>query len=257
MFGEKNDPFSVENEANHKAFLDAFINQINNKNSRSQLNETLKIIILKILEKRNNDAVIADYFYNLIAEDFGVSKTWETITSGTGKYLDSKVVKLLNAIIDIVQDQGFERFYLLVDEFEDITSGRLTKKESDSYAYNLRALIDKNRRWCLLLALTRTALEDIRKISPPLADRLTDREINIERLSAEQFRRLVTNYLNLSREPSESFDPFTEEALNIVNKSSGELPRLALRKLHFLIERAADEKNCELIEDNFVNTHLQ
>lgn len=257
MFGNDSDPFSTENEANHKAFLDAFIKQINNKNARSQLNETLKIIILKIFEKRNNDAVIADYFYNLIAEDFGVSKTWETITAGTGKYLDNKVVKLLNAIIDIVQDQGFERFYLLVDEFEDITSGRLTKKESDSYAYNLRALIDKERRWCLLLALTRTALEDIRKISPPLADRLTDREINIERLSAEQFRKLVTNYLNLSRESNNSLEPFTEKALNAVNKASGELPRLALRKLHFLIERAADEQDCKLIDEEFVKTHLQ
>ena len=257
MFGDDLDPFSVENEANHKAFLDAFINQINNKQARAKLNETLKTIILKILEKRNNDAVIADYFYNLIAEDFGVSKTWETITSGSGKYLDKKVVKLLNAIIDIIQDQGFERFYLLVDEFEDITSGRLTKKESDSYAYNLRALIDKERRWCLLIALTRTALEDIRKISPPLADRLTDREINIERLSAERFRKLVKNYLNLSRESNESFVPFTEEALNLVNKSSGELPRLALRKLHFLVERAADESNCKIIDEEFVNNHLQ
>ena len=118
-------------------------------------------------------------------------------------------------------------------------------------------MIDKERRWCLLIALTRTALEDIRKISPPLADRLTDREINIERLSAEQFRKLVTNYLNLSRESNESFVPFTEEALNLVNKSSGELPRLALRKLHFLVERAADESNCKIIDEEFVNNHLQ
>lgn len=52
MFGDENDPFSVENEANHKAFLDAFLNQINNKKSRSELNETLKTIILQILEKK-------------------------------------------------------------------------------------------------------------------------------------------------------------------------------------------------------------
>lgn len=163
----------------------------------------------------------------------------------------------MNAIIDIVRDQGFDRFYLLVDEFEDITSGRLTKKESDSYAYNLRALIDKERRWCLLIALTRTALEDIRKISPPLADRLTDREINIQRLSADQFRKLVINYLNLSRDSSETYEPFTEEALDLVNKSSGELPRLALRKLHFILERAADEKDIKLIDVDFAKSHLQ
>ena len=257
MFGKSNDPFSIENEANHKAFLDAFIKQINSRSKRAELNNTLKHIILSILEERNQDAVIADYFYNLISEDFGISKTWETITSGSGKYLNNKVVKLLNAIIDIVQDQGFERFYLLVDEFEDITSGRLTKKESDTYAYNLRALIDKERRWCLLIALTRTALEDIQKISPPLADRLTDREINIERLSTAQMKILVLNYLNLSRENSDSLTPFTEEAIQMVNKITGELPRLALRKLYFLLERAADSESINEIDVKFVEANLQ
>lgn len=257
MFGPSIDPFSVENEANHKAFLEAFIKQINSKTKRAELNNTLKHIILRILEQKNEDGVIADYFYNLISEDFGISKTWETITSGSGKYLNNKVVKLLNAIIDIIQDQGFERFYLLVDEFEDITSGRLTKKESDTYAYNLRALIDKERRWCLLIALTRTALEDIRKISPPLADRLTDREINIERLSTTQMKTLVLNYLNLSRENSDSLRPFTEEAIQLVNKATGELPRLALRKLYFLLERAADSNSVDEIGVEFVEANFQ
>ncbi|MCI2229912.1 ATP-binding protein [Polaribacter sp. MSW13] len=260
MFGSDNDPFSVENESNHKAFLDAFLNQINNRTKRTEFNQTLKSIILRIFEKENsNDPVISDYFYNLISEDFGVNKTWETITTGSGKYLDNKVVKLLNAIINIIQNQGFERFYLLVDEFEDITSGRLTKKESDSYAYNLRALIDKERRWCLLIALTRTALDDIKKTSPPLVDRLTDRQINIERLSNTQTKQIILNYLNLSREPSENIFPFSDEAIDFLNKASEELPRLVLRKLYFIMERAADELNdndeisAEFVEKYFEN----
>jgi Cdc6-like AAA superfamily ATPase len=77
IFGNNNDPFSIENESNHKAFLEAFINQINNRSKRTEFNKTLKDIVLKIFENQNdNDPVISDYFYNLISEDFGVNKTW-------------------------------------------------------------------------------------------------------------------------------------------------------------------------------------
>ncbi|MAM17844.1 MAG: hypothetical protein CME35_02595, partial [Gramella sp.] len=258
MFPKK-DPFSTENEANHKLFLDAFINQINDKSKRKEFNIVLKQTALEIIaEKNDGDSVIADYFYNIISEDFGISKTWETVITGSGKYLDNKIVKLLNAIINIIREQGFERFYLLVDEFEDITSGRLTKKEIDNYSHNLRALIDKERRWCLLLAMTSEALQDLKKVSPPLVDRLTDREIKIERLSNTQANLIVKNYLSLSRETeTDSINPFTEEAINFINSESGELPRILLRKIHYLIERAVDELNeGDSITKAFAEKHL-
>lgn len=259
LFG-KADPFSVENEASHKSFLDAFVIQIGDRNKRKQFNEKLREVIIKILEKDNSDdSVIADYFYNLVSEDFGISKTWETITSGSGQYMDNKVVKLLNAIINIVQLQGFERFYLLVDEFEDITSGRLTKKEVDNYSHNLRTLIDKERRWCLLLAMTSGALKDLKSISPPLVDRLTDREIKIERLSRAQVSRLVVNYLNLARETSdEGTKPFSKEAIEYINSISGELPRIVLRRVNYVLERAADNLSAgEEITKEFAEQHLK
>ena len=256
----KNNPFSTENEANHKAFLQAFLNQINNKTKQKLFNDTLKNIILKILSEENdNDNVIADYFYNLVSEDFGISKTWETITSGSASYLDNKVVKILNAIINIIQQQGFERFYLLVDEFEDITSGRLTKKEVDNYSHNLRTLIDKERRWCLLLAMTTDALKDLKSISPPLVDRLTDREIKIERLSNNQAKQIIINYLNLAREEnSESLYPFSDDVIQYLNSNLKGLPRLILRRANFLLERATDLlNNDELITREFAEYHLQ
>ncbi len=258
MFPKK-DPFSTENEANHKLFLEAFLNQINDRSKRKEFNVVLREIALEIIaEKNDGDAVIADYFYNIISEDFGISKTWETVITGSGKYLDKKIVKLLNAIITIIQEQGFERFYLLVDEFEDITSGRLTKKEIDNYSHNLRALIDKERRWCLLLAMTSEALQDLKKVSPPLVDRLTDREIKIERLSSTQASEIIRNYLSLSKEaPDNDIYPFTEEAISFVNSESGELPRILLRKIHFLIERAVDElEKGESITRAFAEKHL-
>lgn len=260
LFPNKN-PFSPENEANHRLFLEAFLGQINDRRRVKEFNDALRDIIIEIISKKNDDdAVIAKYFYDLISEDFGVSKSWEALISGDGNYLDSKVVKLLNAIITIVKEQGFERFYLLVDEFEDITSGRLTKKEQDNYTHNLRTLIDKERRWCLLIAMTTTALEDIATLSPPLYDRLTDRKINIQRLSNEQAYILISNYLKLAYENiSEEINllPFTEEGIAYINSFSGELPRLFLRYTYYLLERAVDElKEGDVISLDFIKQHL-
>jgi len=253
-------PFATENEANHKAFLEAFLKLLPFPNDKKEFNNLLKQILLEILlEKNESDSVIANYFYNLISEDFGVNKTWETITSGSGQYLDNKVVKLLNAIINIIQSQGFERFYLLVDEFEDITSGRLAKKEVDNYSHNLRTLIDKERRWCLLIAMTSAALKDLKLISPPLVDRLTDREIKIERLSNVQAKQIFINYLNTAREENlESTLPFSIEAINYINSNSEELPRLVLRRANYLLERASEELDAgEEISKEFAEKHLE
>ncbi len=253
-------PFSTENEANHKAFLDAFLKLLPLPNDKKEFNNLLRQILVEILLDINErDSVIANYFYNLIAEDFGVNKTWETITSGSGQYLDNKVVKLLNAIIDIIQSQGFERFYLLVDEFEDITSGRLAKKEVDNYSHNLRTLIDKERRWCLLVAMTSVALKDLKQVSPPLVDRLTDREIKIERLSKAQARQIIVNYLNIAREEDQdSTYPFSEEAVAYINSNSEELPRLVLRRANYLLERASEDLGQgEEITRDFAEKHLE
>lgn len=259
LFHHVNIPFSIESKENHKAFIDSFINNISLRNKRKQFNEYLKKCIIIIFEEKYNDSVIANYFYNIISEDFGVSKTWETMTSGDGRYLDKKVVPLLNAIIQIIKDQGFDRFYLLVDEFEDITSGRLTKKEVDNYSHNLRTLIDKERRWCVLIAMTRQALQELKKSSPPLVDRLTNREIILERPNDEAMFTLILNYLNLVRRKSKSIHPFNEESLKYLNTISNNSPRLILRNCFFLIERAAEEELSEKqeIDKKFIRKHLK
>lgn len=256
-----NDPFCEENEANHKAFLDAFLKIIPTKEKKKEFNEKLKQIIITVLKKQNSeDDIIAEYFYNIISEDFGFNKTWETIISGSGQHLDSKAVKLLNAIINIVSQQGFERFYLIVDEFEDITSGRLTKKEVDNYSHNLRTLIDRERRWCLLLAMTSDALNDLRKISPPLVDRLTDREIKITRLTNDQTEKLALNYLSYARVETKMINdiyPFSKEALEYINSISKGLPRLVLRRIYYLLERAVELlPEGDIISKEFVESHL-
>ena len=252
--------FSPDNEVSHKALLDSFLEKLFTKEERKEFNLLLRGIIIKILLRSfGEDEVIANYFYDLISEDVGISKTWDVITSG-GANLDNKVVKLLNAIITIIQDQGFERFYILVDEFEDITSGRLTKKEIDNYSHSLRTLIDKERRWCLLIAMTATALKELTTISPPLVDRLKDREIHIKRLTKEQAKQIIINYLNLAREEGNdkkgTLFPFTEEAIDLINRESQELQRLVLRKTYYILERAVEETSISIIDENFVKKLL-
>ena len=252
--------FSPDNEVSHKALLDSFLEKLFTKEERKEFNLLLRGIIIKILLRRfGEDEVITNYFYDLISEDVGISKTWDIITSG-GTNLESRVVKLLNAIITIIQAQGFERFYILVDEFEDITSGRLTKKEIDNYSHSLRTLIDKERRWCLLIAMTATALKELTTISPPLVDRLKDREIRITRLTKEQAKQIIINYLNLAREEGNdkkgTLFPFTEEAIDLINRESQELQRLVLRKTYYILERAVEETSISIIDENFVKKLL-
>ena len=252
--------FSPNNEVSHKALLDSFLEKLFTKEERKEFNLLLRGIIIKILLRSfGEDEVITNYFYDLISEDVGISKTWDVITSG-GANLDNKVVKLLNAIITIIQAQGFERFYILVDEFEDITSGRLTKKEIDNYSHSLRTLIDKERRWCLLIAMTTGALRELTTISPPLVDRLKDREIHIKRLTKEQAKQIIINYLNLAREEGNdkkgTLFPFTEEAIDLINRESQELQRLVLRKSYYILERAVEETSISIIDENFVKKLL-
>ena len=252
--------FSPDNEVSHKALLDSFLEKLFTKEERKEFNLLLRGIIIKILLRSfGGDEVITNYFYDLISEDVGISKTWDVITSG-GANLDNKVVKLLNAIITIIQAQGFERFYILVDEFEDITSGRLTKKEIDNYSHSLRTLIDKERRWCLLIAMTTGALRQLTTISPPLVDRLKDREIHIKRLTKEQAKQIIINYLNLAREEGNdkkgTLFPFTEEAIDLINSESEDLQRLVLRKTYYILERAVEETSISIIDENFVKKLL-
>lgn len=254
IFGNK-DPFSEENHATYHLFIDSFLSQIDSEVKIRKFNQSLKEIMIQIFtEKNNNDKVIATYFYDLISEDVGICNAWETLISGNGQYLDNKAATILNVIISIVRHQGFERFYVLIDEFEDLTSGRLTKKEVDDYTYNLRTLIDKERRWCILITLTSRALHELKNISPPLVERLTDRIIKINRLSNEEAMKLIQNHLHLvKKDNDDSLYPFTRESITYLNNGAKGLPRLFLRQSYSVLEKAIEGINGdEMITAEFV-----
>lgn len=65
--------------------------------------------------------------------------------------------------------------------------------------------------------------------------------------------------MNLSRNtPEDSIKPFSKEALDYINTNSGELPRLVLRRLNYILERAADNlHDGDEITKEFVEQHLK
>ena len=151
-------------------------------------------------------------------------------------------------------------FIILVDEFEELASGRVSDKDIDNYLRNLRSLIDNEKNWCSVFAMNSIALTKIEKLVPPLADRIGDRIIDLTPYDLEASKVVIGNYLSLAR--IEDFDkdelyPFTEEAIKaILNTRDTTLqgsPRFIMKCCFRLLQSAAKElKSGEVIDEKFV-----
>jgi len=251
------DPYSDENTISYKKFLDSFVRYFTNVKQRKEFEDTFKNILLKVLEIEAHDTVLAQYFYELISDDFGVNKTWEALSSGNIKQLDKKESDIIKYIVRLIKEQGYTDFFILVDEFEDITEGRLTKTQVDNYVYNLRTLLDEHREWCLLFAMTGQALKKLRSVSPPLADRISTRLIILQNLNQEQAIKIVTNYLNTARD-SESNDlyPFDETGIQKLNDLTDGNARKFLKNCFFMVEKSLQQPlGSNTIDAKFISKH--
>jgi hypothetical protein len=259
LFPDTNpDPFAEENTISYKQFLGSFTRYVSNMRSRKEFDETFKQVLLRVLEIEVGDSILAQYFYELLSDDYGVNKTWEALASGTIKHLDKKVAHIIRYIVRLIKEQGYTDFFILVDEFEDITEGRLSKTQVDNYVYNLRTLLDEHREWCLLFAMTSGALRKLRLVSPPLADRISSRVIMLQNLNSEQATKIAVNYINLARETeTESIHPFESSGVEAINELVEGNSRRFLRSCYFIIERAVEELGSgKAIGAQFVKTHF-
>jgi Cdc6-like AAA superfamily ATPase len=253
------DPFSDDNTVNYKKFLDSFVRYIPTPVEKKKFDIEFKSILTDVLENETKDTVVAYYFYEFISGDFGINKTWEALTSGSIKQLNGKEASIIKYIVKLVKKQGFTDFFILVDEFEDITEGRLTKTQVDNYVYNLRTLLDEQREWCLIFSMTTLALKKLKSVSPPLADRISSREILLQNLNKEQACAIIKNYINMAGN-SNSISPFTEEGIGYLRDKVEGNTRRFLKVAFALIEKAAanftssnDRINKEFIENNFIS----
>ena len=209
---------------------------------------------------------VASTFYDIVSETIGVSKSWDLLTSGSVKELDKREVDVLRAIVKIVCDQmEYTDFIILIDEFEEITAERLKKSEVDNYLRNLRLLIDREKNWCSVFAMTGKALNMVEEYSKPLADRIMGRVVDLKPLTPKTLSQVICNYLSLARteKVQDELYPFNDEGVtqifdikgkNVLYKGS---PRFAIKMCYLLLQRAANELNAgEYIDGAFVNKHL-
>jgi Cdc6-like AAA superfamily ATPase len=258
LFADVNpDPYAAENKVSYKKFLEAFVRYLNPK-QRREFEDAFRSVLLKVLEVEIKDSTIAQYFYELILEDYGVNKTWEALSSGSIKQLDKKEADIIRYIVRLIKEQGYTDFFILVDEFEDITEGRLTKTQVDNYVYNLRTLLDEHREWSLFFAMTGQALKKLRSVSPPLADRITTRLITLQSLDDTQATRITGNYLNIARlEAADTLAPFDVSGISKLNDLVDGNARKFLKNCYFMVEKASELfSELHKIDSDFVTKHF-
>lgn len=254
--------FSV---SNYKEFIDqteAGLSAIDRKTFKQRLKDSL----LRCFSNYSESQAVASYFYDIVSDTIGVSKAWDSLISGGVKELDKREVNILRAVVDIVREQmGYTDFVILIDEFEEITAERLKKQDIDNYLRNLRLLIDREKNWCSVFAMTGQALQLIDSFSPPLASRIKDRVIDLKPLDATSLKRIVANYLALAREENykeDAISPFTDSGLNslleVKNPKLKGSPRFLLKACYLLLQRASEIKDkVQLIDSAFVERFME
>ncbi len=245
-------PYSDANTVSYKQFLDSFLRSLPGQ-KKHRFDELLSGIVQQILNEDTKDPTVAYYFFEFISSDFGINKTWEALTSGNLRQIAGKEADVVKYIVKLLKREGYTHVFILVDEFEDLTAGRLSKAQLDNYIHNLRTLLDKHREWCLLFAMNPKALERLTLLSPPLADRITIRRLDINNLNTAEARKVIESYLNLADFKQEF--PFTDEAIEYINSTCDGNVRRVLKAVFVLFESAADA-NVNIMDKAFVESNI-
>ena len=257
LFSEESKQLTINEYISYKIFIDDLYRGADTKRKK-EIQDALKVAIVKCFEEIAPNTSVAIYFYDLVADNIGINKTWDLLTTGSIKEIEKREFYILKTIVDIVKGLGYTDFIILADEFEEITAGRLPKTEIDNYLRNLRTLIDKEKNWCAVFAMTGKALTMIEQFSPPLADRIKGRIIDLKPLNIDTSKILITNYLNLARDNSSEIHPFDESAISALLEYTEGSPRLLLKYCYLLVQRAKDEtQENAIINADFVKRYVK
>lgn len=232
-FKSEYDPYSDINTTSYKKFLDVFIRKLK-PGQKHKFDEVLSEIVMELLAdpSQTGDSTVARYFYDFISSDFGANKTWEALINGNLKQISGKESAVIKYIIKLIKKEGYTDVFIFVDEFEDITEGRLTKTQLDNYIHNLRTLLDKSREWCLLFAMNPLAIDRLKSISPPLADRIIVRRIDLDNLNTDEVKSLLNVYWKLTQSAQPC--PFADDAISYMREiTDGNARRILKWRLLF------------------------
>ena len=270
IFDEKvNADLNLANSVqNYKDLIDALTVGLNNTEKKA-LVQKLKDHIITSLTPETDSPIVASYFYDIVSDTIGISKSWDMLTTGNVKEIDKREFHILKAIVTIVCKQlGYTDFIILIDEFEEITAERLKKSDIDNYLRNLRLLIDREKNWCSVFAMTSKALTIIEQYSAPLAGRIKGAIIDLKPLNEEGVKNIISNYLSTARSkeyqdvnnPIYPFDDSGIKQMLKVNEISSQLqgsPRFILKLCYLLLQRACDELSEEqVIDSEFVKKYM-
>ena len=262
----RSDEFSWESVSiSYKYLLDKM--HLGTKAAEQKAAEALfKKYLMKCFSDKFQVSTIAEYFYDVVTDNINVTKSWDNIITGNVKYLYKREVYLLKAVVEIIKKyKKATDFIILVDEFEEIATGRLKDTDLDNYLRNLRSLIDREKNWCSVFAMNAAALQKVKKIAAPLASRIGDRRIILKPLDNSACEKIVASYMKIARKEDYNNDdelyPFTEEAINALLKTKEDSlngsPRFVVKSCYTLLQRAADSLNKgEVIDTSFVKEVL-
>jgi len=193
-------------------------------------------------------------------EKYSAFKSWMALSSGEVR--GSLLVPQrdhFRAIINVLKHNEVQYLYLLADEFEDITSARLTKRKQAEYYAALRILIDSHLQdFALIIAVTEGGWKDLISVYPAIEKRFSH-FVSLTPLEKAEAGVLVQQYLDFSRRGSEYQDllgqltPFTPEAIAALHSSLDRNPRTIIGFCHRLIEQCVDRKltsiDADLVKD--------
>jgi len=216
-----------------------------------KLQESVREIIKKEIV---DDSALADRYLNLIifADEKEADISWDILAGYVSKRdIQRKEIIFLNSIVEILRKVGFKHLYVFVDEFEDI--GKLSAAKKTNYLLTLVTLINRERRWSVIVSLTKDILEEEIKSEPPLYDRLTTQIIELKPLDISKGKELIIRYLNMAREKeTNSISPFTDESIKrMIEISEGNYRSfllLAYNSIEIALKQRMPQINKEVIE---------
>ncbi len=198
------------------------------------------------------DATLADHYLDLIFTERKSSKSWSVLAGyASTRGMRRREVMFLNSIVEILCRVHLHQLYVFVDEFEDIS--KLKGASLTNYLTVLTTLINRQKRWALVVSLNQDSLNKIKEESTPLYDRLTSYTITLPPLTEKKAGQLIVRYLNLVRdEESNLIAPFStssiKKMLHIAKGNYRSFILLAHKCLEVALESDTSNINDEIVE---------
>lgn len=166
---------------------------------------------------------------------------------------DNKAVKAFTSVKKLFQYLDYGQLCVFIDEFESI--GRLAPKKKQNVLNSLRHVMDMNPRGIsLVIACAPEVWQDVMSEYHAFAERI-GREVALKPLDQEKTQILIGEYLEAySEEGKEVVNPFTDDAVQIILRSSQGNIRQVISLCGRLLDRTVDEQKTT-IDGEFVSKY--